>query len=115
MARAAIANQRGQHLLDAPQVDQLPAYICELLLSELARVIAMRSVVQGQQARHFVEAEAQALRCLYETHPCDIRWTIAADAAVGLVGFAQQAPSLLEPQSLHIDPGRLRERTDGQT
>lgn len=62
MARTAFANQRSQNPLDSPQVSQLPAHVCELQLGEMARIIAMRSVIQGQQACDLVEAETQALR-----------------------------------------------------
>jgi hypothetical protein len=80
----------------------------------LARFIAMRAVVQLQQACHFVEAEAQALCGLHELHAGDVLGLIAPDAAIGPVGLGQQGPALVEANRLHVDPGRLGDGPDGQ-
>ncbi|SDU23348.1 hypothetical protein SAMN05216406_13730 [Nitrosomonas ureae] len=108
------AHQFRKDGLHARQVRHLLAHVFELVLGQAAGLLAVGAIVEPQQLGDFIQAEAQPLSRFHESHPRHVRLAIAANAAVRLVRFRQQALALIEPDGLHVDAGSLGKNADGQ-
>ena len=64
--------------LDPTKVGKLDPHIRKLSFCLLARLVAMRPVLELEQFRDLIQAETQPLSRLHETHPGDIRRAVAA-------------------------------------
>lgn len=62
----ARAHELGEHGFHAFEIGEFVLNVAELVLREAARLVAMRPILQFQQVRYFVEAEAQPLGRLDE-------------------------------------------------
>lgn len=73
----------------------------------------MGAVVQLEQLRDFVEAEAQSLSGFHESHSGDVHRSVVPYAAMRPIRLCEQAPALIEADGFDVDAGRLGQRTDG--
>ncbi len=108
------AHEFRQHGFHARQVGHLLAHVLELVFGQAAGLLAVGAIVEPQQLGNLVQTEPQPLCRFHEFHPNHVRLPIAADAAVRLVRFPQQALALIEADCLHVDPGRLGKNANGQ-
>ena len=60
--RTTLSHRRRKDGLHASEVLQARAYVGQVPRGEFRRLAAMDAVLQGEQLRDFVEAEAQSLR-----------------------------------------------------
>lgn len=111
----ATFQQFRQGLFDALQIRQPGPDIGQLPLPLGAGLTAVRAVFQLQQFSHLVQVEAKALRGLDEAHPRQVGLAITTNAALGFGGLVQQSLALVEADGLKIDPGGLRQGSDGES
>ncbi len=67
----------------------------------------MQTVVEPQQPHDVIQAEAQSLGRLYESHATHVDGAVATDAAVAPQRLGQQVPALVEADGLNRNAGGL--------
>src|SRR5581483_3010177 len=85
----------------------------QLLPGDLFHLVAMQTILQGQQLPNLFQTESQLLRSLDETEPLHVLRRIAADAAQRFHRLGHEPAPLVIADGFHIHPGPSGQSTDG--
>jgi len=100
--------------LHSLQIVEPGPHIGETMCGKLRRLAAPGAIVELEQLRYLVEAEAQALCGFDEAHARHVAGAVAPNFPGRSVRGAKQRFALVEADRLDVDAARLREAADGE-
>jgi hypothetical protein len=104
---AATLDEPLKRPLDPLQVGKPGSHVRQFVLGLLAGLGAVGAILELEQDRDLIQAEAQSLGGLDEAHARQIRVTVATDATQGTLRLLHQALALVEADRLDIDTGGI--------